>query len=1725
MDSFIFVMTSIVDSQQRTYPGYQMVVTILFLLFMERLSLLWPHDQYGYELTSDTYEHILKQFIAPFSFTSMLFAARNDTLNTIFVYIALISVYLFTFALVFLSFAYKFKYYSPITPFGIYKYIQSVVYVIMMYIEYLIFIPLSKLLLGAVVCGENSLYISNQCPFYLMIPTYVAIALVMFYVTISQFFFRSYQIDPLNKLKRKFIEFQLIVPFTSLLLMCVDFLYHSKTNIVIRLISANLQGICWAYKVYYYNPFIRPYNKYAFLFATQYQTQVIIFCIMLITDLRFIQINQLFYTQIIFGTLMWYLCQKIYELKIWGLIKQTDFKSQYQVLYMIQNLQYLDEFFHIEKQIQMQWYYCIINHMGSCQNKPCVIAQANIVKEGVQNQKQLSNIFMNCLLTNAIAQQQSTKSDHEFLQLTLIWFQALQCQQELPAFLTLRKYQMQSKNHSFYFKCISDSMHEWLKGLIIKKQKQKQFIVQDEHDYKELTVQDIYNCQRYDEIFLPKFKEVIDQKIRFWEKLLIGFGNVNELQAQVIRLSVMMLNLTKLLEKEFQRELNSIDPNSNYYPYTIQPFYNDLQNSVQLEIQAEEILSAERSIGQQFVTNTTLINSKVVLMHIQTIRNRGNFMHNSSLNTFFGYSSSMFDQIYNINQLMPDFIKKRHPAILERYLSIGISDRFITSRAVYIKKQNGFLMAANIRINNFFMSKDDYILSASFNKIKEGCDYFLFSQKGKIIGITEGIFQQIQQVCGQINLNQFLEIANVFVLFPDLLKVLVNSKEELIWNDKEQIQLEYKTNLRLSDDLMSELTRFSQYKSNKLNSYRSEKSHRIDQEYLRAISNNQFIPTDNKNDPEYNDSCHLLGCYVALMEHNFGELMNEFIKSLTSTANFIRVSYFIKYKILGNGENSYPYFYLEINDFKTTNYTKTTYDTQQQYVTEIHKTIKFSTEEESQAYPSFVSKNEATYHPEDVDVISDGVKFKLDLHMQQNNDIYRFQEDHDILKQIDSYRTGPGPVSRRALFDNPLTIERKILGEEIFEIDKEFKDIIDLSNNASVERLNKNKDFEQFEVNENSGQHLESSKKIDPSRQIVIQRNEIDQENNRSQISMVSTTSNTRETTNLIRSIKHNKQLNGNLKVITFITLFGISLLLISVIVKIQAVNSYTSIQIIDINNIVQPYNLKGRFNKIQTMGWHFFLEYYQFIETSEFMKKDYQKPAFQLAFDVFIVLENEGLVDRFDIFFLQQETQRNQLFSNYFFLIREKYNGVLEGIQNNHIDQYFISSLFFMKYNAEGEFKVINQLLDSIFAEFITILDQKKELNLILFLIFLFSCTATVVCQIQFWIRIQQFKQRILVNMVRITEKQAFSQLMKYNLLRELLNKNTQYDWRRVDYYRIIYYPWQEIDVKSYNIDVEALNKNIITKSDKVRKQTVLTSQISNSKLSLFKESLATILLLILIFSFLFGGYFYQYQLDDNQTPTQTLTLNFIHSSLLFEEQILCALMARIEWIVMPFIKTLKNGTDYPYQNLEPNKTGYFVESLNKTNQRQSFDIKSIYDSIINGHEIPNDIEKLILDLYQNDLCLHLSNEIEFCNLDKLGRNLFIQKYGSYLDKDNNINNLKNGIVGEYTILYNLISESFGHELQTGLYIQDQQLLLDFLNSKDYLSSIIQHFLNNNKAHSLFIQKLVMATISLLEQSQNSITIFYLTFGISLIVLIRSAESAYGSFNRFAIQIITQNN
>ncbi len=78
----------------------------------------------------------------------------------------------------------------------------------------------------------------------------------------------------------------------------------------------------------------------------------------------------------------------------------------------------------------------------------------------------------------------------------------------------------------------------------------------------------------------------------------------------------------------------------------------------------------------------------------------------------------------------------------------------------------------------------------------------------------------------------------------------------------------------------------------------------------------------------------------------------------------------------------------------------------------------------------------------------------------------------------------------------------------------------------------------------------------------------------------------------------------------------------------------------------------------------------------------------------------------------------------------------------------------------------------------------------------------------------------------------------------------------------------------------------------------------------------------------------------------------------MLYEENVLCALISKLEYITVPFIKNLKNQTEYPYNYLKPDLTGYFVQSLSRDDFRSSFDLKNIYDSIINSNDISTDIK-----------------------------------------------------------------------------------------------------------------------------------------------------------------------
>jgi hypothetical protein len=52
----------------------------------------------------------------------------------------------------------------------------------------------------------------------------------------------------------------------------------------------------------------------------------------------------------------------------------------------------------------------------------------------------------------------------------------------------------------------------------------------------------------------------------------------------------------------------------------------------------------------------------------------------------------------------------------------------------------GFISPCSMKINNFFQARDDYLLTASFVRVKESEDFILFDREGKILGLSQRVF-------------------------------------------------------------------------------------------------------------------------------------------------------------------------------------------------------------------------------------------------------------------------------------------------------------------------------------------------------------------------------------------------------------------------------------------------------------------------------------------------------------------------------------------------------------------------------------------------------------------------------------------------------------------------------------------------------------------------------------------------------------------------------------------------------------------------------------------------------------------------------------------------------------------------------------------------------------------------------------------------------------------------
>lgn len=56
---------------------------------------------------------------------------------------------------------------------------------------------------------------------------------------------------------------------------------------------------------------------------------------------------------------------------------------------------------------------------------------------------------------------------------------------------------------------------------------------------------DIYKSNKFEELYLPRIVEMIDQKSKYWERIINGYQHINDFAEITINLSTSIITLNK----------------------------------------------------------------------------------------------------------------------------------------------------------------------------------------------------------------------------------------------------------------------------------------------------------------------------------------------------------------------------------------------------------------------------------------------------------------------------------------------------------------------------------------------------------------------------------------------------------------------------------------------------------------------------------------------------------------------------------------------------------------------------------------------------------------------------------------------------------------------------------------------------------------------------------------------------------------------------------------------------------------------------------------------------------------------------------------------------------------------------------------------------------------------------------------------------------------------------
>ncbi|CAD8137834.1 unnamed protein product [Paramecium pentaurelia] len=1641
-----------------------------------------------------------------------------------------------------------------------------------------IYLQIAVLSFSTLSCNSLSLIPYKECEIIPLLQVFSLIQLLISFFNgqILIYTMRNHRFNEINCLKRRYSSLLL---FNNTIVLAIIFFHYNyeffNLSDAIKYVLANLFTI---------NQIIDQLNNYPYRDPVRLpaitMTFIQFWIVVVLTIYRFsakIEENQLFFLMALPIPLVYMIGQGLAtQFYFYGIINSNS-NTQIKEKHLIITADYFYKLYldYNKSQVcQIQFQQFIKIHRCYCKNKKCYSQDLKYRQADLDQKKdlhQLSLSIIKCIFKTAqqwlfSLANQNQDLQFEQLQLQYISFVSDIAQKPLLGYLELRKQQnSKNNNNSIYFIEITNKLADQLQIQILdnqQRQTSKDVLIQEQKSQLiEISLQQQWWTQNLYENLLNDYICLLDLKVEHWNNLMIGYQSLNPFQQNTQQLCSKIKQLKTLLDKYIGvpeewfdlkvttskghqvkklshalLNINSITLKLYSLFYSI--MMNDYDRSFYIEQYVKDLTSNDRQKEIDIIDNFSLLNDRTTIILVSLVKNKGKIVNKNqlALANYFQYidSNNFKDSVPNIHKLLPKSIMPAHELLIDQYMQRGYSQFFVKKISGYYENAKGFIQKSYIKLGNLFEELDDYVITASMLKCNLSNQTILFDIEGKIIGISEKLYDITKKINPQIQIDFFKEFCRIFLIYPSILTTLKQMEQQnkqkldefILDNEDTLLYIPFNLIELNSLYIKEQYDKFGQkvdfgLESENLSSWRSWKS----------LTKSLYSQENNQ------DKNHLYKI-TDLENIDFSLQFMQIHKEMFEQFTILKTKVRLLYQQLKVKSYQYNYFILELDHITEIN-------SENKYFNKypsINKIIEFQlnagqTVAYNKTYPdSHIDSLDRSFNNQNLNQQLYDQKYIKELRKKQNlenqNDKSKYGKYNEIKskeyedKINDEFNNLSLTIQRDKgpqLWQIPL---QKIDQDDEFEfqmIDGHFKQFeqdqeiqqYQQQQSSILRNFGKDKEESQIDIDDNQGKNSSNHDNevvkadlmeiLQINRQLKQKNNEYEEEENKQKRSISSSrTSSSKSPSMLIRQLYSINTFQGNIKLIVF--------------------KNYNVLQT-NINYVTFPESLNFYFVKTTYISWILLTQELNLVTYSEFIQtqieqelnsmKDIIDIKLNELYQGIIQYENQIITSDLKLININEyEAQTQQL----------DLTQLIQLIQIhtfNFIDQFksitsYKDVLFFrlnMPFIYQFAFKYITLLNENLVYYEDKIINDVIQITMII-LGFITAIILYITFQIS---NVTLYEKQILMLISRVSYKAAEEAIDKLLDIRSVLSEPTQLVWKKINFFDLNY------ESKENNNDQ---NKMIVAKSLKTTSATRSNYQNTKSKskskrnyqsnslaqriydLSLINKMNYIYLIVVwLIFClFVIGSILVTVNQISDIKPTLNLNLQLIRFKFRFDSLIVYSEVIKTEKIIETYLQN-------QYKDLDM-QIDVIIDLFNQQYNGFQESMKQIYDSLIGNSGLMQTQKTELLMYFEQSLCNFMSPEIPFCNIQISSDfnftvpKSFIDQYGQPIAEDNNYEYVSGGIINMVQEFSKTLQMYYYTELVNKMLSNDSAFeISQYLRSKVHITQQVEYFLDTGKLLSTVGYNLYEQNQSKLNQATTLTQIYvYLTgFSVFLIFIIMS--------------------